>query len=66
MKHFRIWYKEKTGKDIPLDIFLIYYFLEHGIPANVICTECLKTICVIDCFIDEKEKVYCHSCAKES
>lgn len=67
MKTFYQWYKEVSGKDISgQKTFHSKWFVERGLPMVVKCTCCELIMPLPVAFVDERNYLYCSTCANES
>lgn len=67
MKTFKEWYKDISGVELKRDKSedLLKWCDERGLPAIVCCTNCECTMTIFDCRIDDKNYIFCSSCAGE-
>lgn len=63
MKNFKDWYKEVNGKDFDMGKCQQLLAAE-GLPMIVSCSSCLCTLLLSSAYIDDKEYIYCPSCAE--
>ena len=67
MKTFKEWYKDVAGiePDYKATENRLLWCKERGLPLIVSCTCCEGTIFIFDCRIDDKDYIFCPSCAGE-
>ena len=65
MKSFKEWYKSATGIEPDYETAKIKFSWckERGLPMVVSCSCCETTMLIFNAFIDDKNYVYCPSCA---
>lgn len=65
MKTFKEWYKEVSGKEVPnAALHNGNWFMERGLPMVVSCTCCGSTLLLLGAYLDDKDYIYCPSCAE--
>lgn len=62
MKKFKDWYKEVSGKDFNMDKCQQLLAME-GLPMIVSCACCKSILLLPSAYLDDKDYVYCPSCA---
>ena len=64
MRTFKEWYKEVSGKEISdTTIHNGNWFAAEGLPMVVSCTCCGSTLLLPGAYLDDKDYIYCPSCA---
>lgn len=66
MKKFKDWYKDVAGiePDYETAENKLLWCKERGLPVVISCTCCESTLPIFSAFVDEKNYVYCPSCAE--